>query len=67
MDVISLSHPIGSVRCYSMSIRLLAALALRTIVYRWAIVDGSSHGHRDDVHVGLLERLYRLMQLMAAT
>ena len=50
-----------------MSIRLLAALALRTIVYRWAIVDGSSHGHRDDVHVGLLERLYRLMQLMAAT
>ena len=53
----------------SVSIRdLLAALALRTIVYRWAIADGneaSSHGHRDDVQVGLLERLYRL--LMAGT
>ena len=51
----------------SVSIReLIAALALGTIVY-WAIADGneaSSHGHRDDLHVGLLERLYRLRQLM---
>jgi hypothetical protein len=51
----------------SVSIReLIAALALGTIVY-WAIADGneaSSHSHRDDVHVGLLERLYRLRQLM---
>ena len=55
----------------SASIReLLAALALGTIVYRWAIADGneaSSQGHRDDVHVGLLERLYRLRQLTAGT
>jgi hypothetical protein len=37
----------------------LPVLALGTIVYRWAIADGneaSSKGHRDDVHVGLLER-----------
>jgi hypothetical protein len=55
----------------SVSIReVLAALALGTIVYRWAIADGneaSPHGHRDDAHVGLLERLYRLRQLMAQT
>ena len=55
----------------SVSIRnLLAALAFGTIVSRWAIADGneaSSHGHRDHVHVGLLERLYRLRQLMAGT
>ena len=48
----------------SVTIRdIFAALALGTIVYRWAIADGneaSSQGHRDDVHVGLLERLYRL-------
>jgi hypothetical protein len=47
---------------------LIGALALGTIVYRLAIPDGneaSSHGHRDDVHVGLVERLYRLRQLMA--
>ena len=55
----------------SVSIRdLIAALALGTIVYRWAIADGneaSLQGHRDDVHVGLLERLYRLRQLMRGT
>ena len=55
----------------SVTIRdIFAALALGTIVYRWAIADGneaSSHGHRDHVHVGLLERLYRLRQLMAST
>jgi hypothetical protein len=46
----------------SVSIRdLIAALALGTIVYRWAIADN------DDAHVGLLERLYRLRQLTAGT
>jgi hypothetical protein len=51
----------------SVSIRdLIAALALGTIVYRWAIADGNE-ANRDDVHVGLLERLYRLRQLMAGT
>jgi hypothetical protein len=55
----------------SLSIReLLAALALGTIVYCLATPDGneaSSHSHRHDVHVGLLERLYRLRQLMRGT
>jgi hypothetical protein len=51
----------------SISIRdLIAALALGTIVYRWAIAD-NTESRGDDVHVGLLERLYRLRQLMAGT
>jgi hypothetical protein len=51
----------------SVTIRdVFAALALGTIVYRWAIAD--ENGSRgDDAHVGLLERLYRLRQLMAGT
>jgi hypothetical protein len=44
----------------SVSIRdLIAALALGTIVYRWAIAD-ESDWRVDDPCVGLLERLYRL-------
>ena len=61
------SHLIGSLRCYGVSIRdLIAALALGTIVYRWAIAD-NTESRSDDTHVGLLERLYRLRQLMAGT
>ena len=55
----------------NVSIRdLIAALAFGTIGYRLTIADGNeanSHGHRDDIHVGLLERLYRLRELMAGT
>jgi hypothetical protein len=51
----------------SISIRdLIAALALGTIVYRLAIIDAGD-SHDDDVHVGLLERLYRLRELMAVS
>jgi hypothetical protein len=51
----------------SVSIRdLVAALAVGTIVYRWAIAD-ESDWRGNDAHVGLLERLYRLRQLMAGT
>jgi hypothetical protein len=46
------------------SIRDLIA-ALGTIVYRLAIADAGD-SHRDEVPVGLLERLYRLRELMAA-
>ena len=45
---------------------LIAALALGTIVYRLAITDADD-SHDDDVYVGLLERLYRLRELMAGT
>jgi hypothetical protein len=45
---------------------LIAVLALGTIVYRWAIAD-NTESRSDDTHVGLLERLYRLRQLMAGT
>jgi len=51
----------------SVSIRdLIAALARGTIVYRWAIAD-NTESRGDDAHVGLLERLYWLRQLMAGT
>jgi len=51
----------------SVSIRdLIAALALGTIVYRWAIAD-ETDSRGDDAHVGLLERLYRLRLLTAGT
>jgi hypothetical protein len=52
----------------SVSIRdLIGALAVGTIVYRLAIVDGNecgSHDHCKDARVGILERLYRLRFLM---
>ena len=55
----------------NVSIRdLIAVLALGTIVYRFAVADGneaSSHSYRDDVHVGLVERLYQLRLLKAGT
>ena len=65
----SLRCRIPSARLDAMSVTIrdiFAALALGTIVYRWAIADETG-SRGDDTHIGLLERLYRLRQLMAGT